>query len=414
MRGVELKGVIRSCHDAFWEYVIWLKRLQILTLRVFKTSEACSQGTRDSREIEPFNVMSSAPKPYETHPEVFRLDSSPRRKLFQERKQSTLNAHVVDSLEDQVAELLIIRQPKLKAQPEKLASEIRREIGPDGWDAYGVWAWFPWRATWVRLLPESAFIEVRTNRNRNKINQEEQDKLGGKTVGIVGLSVGSSLAVTLAMERICGRLKLADFDTLELSNLNRIQTGVHHLGIPKTVAVARAIAEVDPFFEVELVSEGFTSDNAQEFFEGVDCVVDACDQVQAKANMRWHAREAGIPLIMETSDRGMLDIERYDQSGQAFLHGRISDDLLQEMRSAAAWTPAYFDAFIDVAEASARGVESLQQVGETLVGWPQLYSDVAGGGAHAAQVIRKIFLGDSVSDARHYLEWNEQLIESVN
>ena len=211
--------------------------------------------------------------------------------------------------------------------------------------------------------------------------------------------------MTLAMERICGRLKLADFDTLELSNLNRIQTGVHHLGVPKTVAVARAIAEVDPFLEIELVSEGFTSENAKEFFTELDCVVDACDQVQAKANLRWHAKEKGVPLIMETSDRGMLDIERYDHPGQAYLHGRISDELLQEMRSAAEWSPAYFDAFIDVAEASARGVESLQQVGKSLVGWPQLYSDVAGGGAHAAQVIRKIFLGESVSDARHYLEW---------
>ena len=41
------------------------------------------------------------------------------------------------------------------------------------------------------------------------------------------------------------------------------------------------------------------------------------------------------------------------------------------------------------------------------VGWPQLYTDVAGG-AHAAQVIRSIFLGEHVPDARHYLEWNEQ------
>ncbi len=395
-------------------YVESLRRLQILTSSVFKRSERSSQVTRDSRELEPLNGMSSAPAPYETRPEIFRLDSPIHRRDFQERKQSISNAHVVDSLEEQVAELLITRQPKLKAQPEKLASEIRREIGSDGWDGYGVWTWYPWRETWVRLLPEAAFVEVRTNRNRNKINQEEQQELSAKTVGIVGLSVGSALAMTLAMERICGRLKLADFDTLELSNLNRIQTGVHHLGVPKTVAVARAIAEVDPFLEIELVSEGFTSENAKEFFTELDCVVDACDQVQAKANLRWHAKEKGVPLIMETSDRGMLDIERYDHPGQAYLHGRISDELLQEMRSAAEWSPAYFDAFIDVAEASARGVESLQQVGKSLVGWPQLYSDVAGGGAHAAQVIRKIFLGESVSDARHYLEWNEQFIESVN
>lgn len=220
--------------------------------------------------------------------------------------------------------------------------------------------------------------------------------------------------MTLAMERICGSMKLADFDSLELSNLNRIQTGVAHLGMPKTAAIARAIAEADPFFEVELVEEGFTSENASGFFDGLDLVCDACDQVQAKANLRWHAKVTGTPVVMETSDRGMLDVERYDEMGTPYLHGRISEAMLSEMRAAAGWSPAYFDAFVDVAQASQRGVESLKAVGDSLVGWPQLYSDVAGGGAHAARVIRKIFLGEPVQDARHYLDWNEQLIESIN
>ena len=222
------------------------------------------------------------------------------------------------------------------------------------------------------------------------------------------------VAMTLAMERTCGRLNLADFDVLELSNLNRIQTGVHNLGVPKAVAIARAITEVDPYFEVELYPEGFTSENAADFMAGVDLVCDACDQVRAKANLRWFARTNGVPLIMETSDRGMIDIERYDFPETPYLHGRISDALLQEMREASGWKPEYFDAFIDVSQASPRGVASLQEVGQSLVGWPQLYTDVAGGGAHAAQVIRTIFLGEPVQDARHYLEWNEQLIESVN
>ena len=38
-------------------------------------------------------------------------------------------------------------------------------------------------------------------------------------------------AIALAMERGCGRLKLADFDVVELSNLNRIRCGLHELGI---------------------------------------------------------------------------------------------------------------------------------------------------------------------------------------
>jgi molybdopterin/thiamine biosynthesis adenylyltransferase len=350
---------------------------------------------------------------YTTQPVLYRLENRAER-VACEQAMRHRKGEVVDTLEEQLVEWLVTRTPALRQQPDTLAEAIQREIGEEGWEAFGTWAWFPWRQTWVRLLPESAFVAVRTNRNRNKITSEEQAQLATKCVGIAGLSVGSALAMTLAMERICGKLKLADYDALELSNLNRIQTGVHHLGVPKAVAIARAIAEVDPYFEVELFQEGFTPENAEAFMNGLDFVCDACDQVRAKANLRWHAKAKGIPLVMETSDRGMLDIERYDEAGTPFLHGRISDAMLEEMRSASTWKPEFFDAFIDVTQASARGVGSLQAVGTTLVGWPQLYTDVAAGGAHAAQVIRSVFLGEHIPDARHYLEWNEQLLESVN
>lgn len=366
-------------------------------------------------ELHRLKQMASTLTSYETHPVVFRLEDRAARLACQALMEETSDgATIVDTVEEQLVEWLVTRTPALRAQPDVLADEIKSAIGEQGWDGFGSWAWFPWRQTWVRLLPEAAFVSVRTNRNRNKITEEEQALLKQKTVAIAGLSVGSSLAMTLAMERTCGRLKLADFDVLELSNLNRIQTGVHHLGVPKAVAIARAITEVDPYFEVELYPDGFTTANAEDFMDGVDLVCDACDQVQAKANLRWHARAKNIPLIMETSDRGMIDIERYDFPETPYLHGRISDALLQEMREASGWKPEYFDAFIDVSQASPRGVASLQEVGKSLVGWPQLYTDVAGGGAHAAQVIRTIFLGEPVQDARHYLEWNEQLLESVN
>ena len=350
---------------------------------------------------------------YTTKPVLYHLENRADRAAC-EQAMSHRRGEVIDTLEAQLVEWLVTQTPTLREQPDALARAIKLEIGDGGWETFGTWAWFPWRQTWVRLLPEAAFVAVRTNRNRDKITLEEQAKLASKCVGIAGLSVGSALAMILAMERTCGKLKLADFDVLELSNLNRIQTGVHHLGVPKAVAIARAIAEVDPYFEVELFTEGFTDENAETFMDGLDFVCDACDQVRAKANLRWYAKVNGIPLIMETSDRGMIDIERYDEANTPFLHGRISDDMMEEMRISSAWKPEYFDAFIDVSQASQRGVASLQAVGTTLVGWPQLYTDVAAGGSHAAQVIRSVFLGEHVPDARHYLEVNEQLLESVN
>ena len=60
----------------------------------------------------------------------------------------------------------------------------------------------------------------------------------------------------MAMERNCGLLKIADFDILELSNLNRIRSSVDCIGQKKTTLVAREIAEIDPFLQVEIFEEG--------------------------------------------------------------------------------------------------------------------------------------------------------------
>ena len=44
---------------------------------------------------------------------------------------------------------------------------------------------------------------------------------------------------------------------------------------------------------------------------------------------------------MKTSDCGMIDIERYDEADTPFLHGRISDAMLEAMRNASAWEPEF-------------------------------------------------------------------------
>ena len=187
--------------------------------------------------------------------------------------------------------------------------------GVDGrrdWEAFGTWVHYPWSNRLVRLLPEEAFIEVRTNRNRNKISAEETAALRQKTVGVVGLSVGQATAIALAMERGCGRLKLADFDVVELSNMNRIRCGLHELDLPKWVVAARTIAEFDPFVEVEPFDEGLSAETMDAFLEGCDVVIDACDSLGMKAQLRMACKSRQLPVVMDTNDRGMIDVERYD------------------------------------------------------------------------------------------------------
>ena len=94
--------------------------------------------------------------------------------------------------------------------------------------------------------------------------------------------MGNAVALSLALEGIGGHLRLADFDHLELTNMNRLRAGCHELGLPKTVLAARQIAEIDPWLQVTLFNEGIRRDNVDEFFSAepaLDVLVEECVDV---------------------------------------------------------------------------------------------------------------------------------------
>ncbi|MCY6484185.1 sulfur carrier protein ThiS adenylyltransferase ThiF [Clostridium aestuarii] len=109
------------------------------------------------------------------------------------------------------------------------------------------------------------------------------EKVKKACVGIAGLGgLGSNVAVSLARIGI-GKLVLVDFDIVEPSNLNRQQYLIKHLGVTKTEAMKELISEINPFVEVEIKNEYITQENALSIFEGVDIIVEAFDNPQAKA-----------------------------------------------------------------------------------------------------------------------------------
>ena len=63
-----------------------------------------------------------------------------------------------DTLENQVAELAIIRNPMLKQNPTGLAMAIGDILEGKDWDTYGNWVVFHWIGSAVRLLPEDEFV----------------------------------------------------------------------------------------------------------------------------------------------------------------------------------------------------------------------------------------------------------------
>lgn len=124
---------------------------------------------------------------------------------------------------------------------EQLAG-VRRLLpqpDPDLLEEAKRWAYYPWRRMVVAILGLRGFRAVRLDRNRHLITAEEQRALHALRVGVVGLSAGHAIAYTLAAEGACGTLRLADFDKIELSNLNRVPVGVFDIGLNKAMIAAR-------------------------------------------------------------------------------------------------------------------------------------------------------------------------------
>ncbi|WP_437731503.1 Rv1355c family protein [Sorangium sp. So ce1335] len=327
---------------------------------------------------------------------------------------------VFDAIDRQLADLVKTRHPSRTLGEQEIARRVEAHLGGVPRQAYGVWVHYPWSRRLVHLLDEAEFVELRTNRNKYKISAEEQAALARRKIGVVGLSVGQSVALTIALERSAGELRIADFDDLELSNMNRIRTGVHNLDVPKVVATARDIAELDPFFKVKCFSEGVTPDNIDRFLLGtdedegegkLDIVVDECDSLDIKLELRLRARALRIPVLMDTSDRGLIDVERFDlEPDRPILHGLVGDLTPDRIRGLSTEDKVpYVMQIIGQDTLSTRFAASLLEIQQTVSTWPQLGSAVVHGGAAAADTARRLALGEPVRSGRYYVDL-EQII----
>ncbi|MEO6916620.1 MAG: Rv1355c family protein [Chitinophagaceae bacterium] len=349
-------------------------------------------------------------------PEILDLDNHEHRETFDYLLATVPYIQVYDEIDGQLRELIKSMHPSRKIRSEEYPALISAHLQGSDIFTYGVWVYYPWSARMIHLLAEEEFIEVRTNRNRYKITREEQAILATKKLGIVGLSVGQSIALTLAIERTCGELRLADFDTVELSNLNRMRCGLHNLGIKKTVIAAREISEIDPFLKVVIYNEGLKESNLDDFFLAngkLDMLVEVCDGLDVKIISRFRARELGIPVVMDTNDRGMLDIERFDlEPDRPILHGLAGDldpfkiaDLTNEEKI------PYILTMIGANTISTRLKASMLEVEQSINTWPQLASSVTLGGALTTDVCRNIFLDHFNQSGRFYIDM-EEIIKS--
>jgi hypothetical protein len=276
--------------------------------------------------------------------------------------------------------------------------------------------YFPWSGVLLHTVNGEEYQKLRTNRNQLLITSVEQAKLANASVGVTGLSVGNGIAVSLAYMGI-GVFRLAEFDTLETANLNRLRSGIPHLGDPKLDVTLEQLYEINPYAEVQTWPAGLKGDDLSGFLDGgrrLDVVFDEIDDFGMKVRLRMAARDAKVPVIMLTSlgDNILVDVERYDtEPDLPLFHGLLGDLPEEILRNPIGEKEKikYAMQLVGAQYIPTRALESLLQINRTIVGRPQLYSTIAVDGGLAAYLVRRIILGQSLPSARSYLSFDKLL-----
>ncbi len=320
------------------------------------------------------------------------------------RKQQ--QPHEVDIYQRQLEELYRINNPSASADEYSQQNE-------EGHHVSGIWIYYPWRNTLLHCVDEDALFTLRTNRNRELISIAQQKQLANAIVGVAGMSVGAGIAVAMAYSGIAQHIKLADFDTLDTSNLNRLRESLLDVGRPKIELAAERIYEINPFARPDMFGEGLTDANIGSFFDDpkLSIVIDEIDDFKMKVHLRLRARDLRIPLIMFTSlgDNILVDVERYDRQPDAPLFngllGNIDEEILSKDQLSPDDIKKYSIKLVGQQYIPTAALRSVLEIGHSLVGRPQLYSTIAVDGGLATYVVRRLILNETMPSGRYFIQF---------
>jgi sulfur-carrier protein adenylyltransferase/sulfurtransferase len=131
-----------------------------------------------------------------------------------------------------------------------------------------------------------------------EVGPDGQVRLLGSKVLLVGAGgLGSPAALYLAAAGV-GTLGIVDFDTVDLSNLQRqVLHTTARVGERKTVSASRTIAALNPDVRVVTHDEMVVADNVERLIEGYDVVLDGTDSFETRYLLNDAAVIAGIPVV---------------------------------------------------------------------------------------------------------------------
>ncbi len=151
--------------------------------------------------------------------------------------------------------------------------------------------------------PADLSKEQRLRYSRNlllpEIGKEGQRRLLDSRVLIVGTgALGSIAAMYLAASGV-GHITLADYDTVDISNLQRqLSFSTADCGSMKVDAARSRMASINPDVTVDVFARMITGENAHGLFSGHDLVIEGSDNPATKYLVTDTCAELQIPCVL--------------------------------------------------------------------------------------------------------------------
>ncbi len=152
--------------------------------------------------------------------------------------------------------------------------------------------------------------------NLPQIGEQGQEKLLASRCLIVGMGgLGSPVALYLAAAGV-GKLILADFDRVELSNLQRqIAHAFDRIDQLKTHSARQACHDLNPDIDIETIDYALDADDLDEVVSRVDIVVEGSDNFPTRFAVNAACVRNRVPLVSGAAIRtdGQVSVFRNDR-----------------------------------------------------------------------------------------------------
>lgn len=178
----------------------------------------------------------------------------------------------------------------------------------------------------------------------------ESDVLADTCVAVIGLGSGGSMAAAQLARCGIGRMRLVDFDRLEVHNVVRHVCGISDVGRYKTFAVRDLLTNLSPLVDVQtweidvVVSDSLLA----QIVTGCDLVIAATDSEASKLTINRACWERSIPVVYgATYNRAFGgDVFRaVPPNGACYecFHALVADFFADQPMAATDFSPGYAD-----------------------------------------------------------------------